>query len=105
MSVMNPKNLAKLLSGFGLQVYVGYAAFTTTGTTVDVPCPFRRLACFLTFPLGSPNANEPLSLNETINADGTVSVGSDRVASVKRAAGTTSGLGFFYIAIGSDNRG
>jgi hypothetical protein len=105
MSGIDPKNLAKLLGGNALGVYVGYAAFVTTGTTVSVPCPFRRLKSFVAFPVGSPNANEPLSLNETVNADNTVAVTSARTVSVKRAAGTTSGLGFFYLAIGADNRG
>jgi hypothetical protein len=81
----------------GAKLYFGYAAFTTSATTVEVPVPFKRLLAFVPVPVGAPNANEPLSVSETFTGEEAVVNGA---VTVIRAAGTTSGLGFTFIAIG-----
>ena len=101
MAGTNPKKIAKLMGGNGFREYNDYAAFSTTDTTVNVPAGgIRTVYGVQLTPVGSPNANEPLSVNETVAADGTFSVGADGVISIKRPAGTTSGLGFFLRVIG-----
>lgn len=95
---LNQANNYHLKSGQnGGWLYMGYAAFTTTGTSVEVPVPFKRLKSFVPVPVGAPNANEPLSVSETFTNGVAVVNGS---VTVIRAAGTTSGLGFCYFAFG-----
>lgn len=84
----------------GYQELIGAAAFTTTGTTVTVPIPFDRVYAYSLSPIGSPATGEVLSISTTANSDGTINRDTDGTITVKRAAGTTSGLAFSYIIKG-----
>lgn len=97
----DPKRVAKLIGGNNFRVYHGYAAFATTGTTVDCNAGgMKTVWAVVALPVGAPNANEPLSVNETVDANGCFAVGTDGTFSMQRAAGTSSGLGFYYLLIG-----
>jgi hypothetical protein len=77
--------------------YHGYAAFAASDATVEVPVPFKKLESFVVTLVGSPGATELPSVDETfVNGVATV----DGSVTVKRAATTTSGLGFLFTAIG-----
>lgn len=81
------------------RMYWGFGAFTTTGTTVEVYSPFKKIEAVFVFPMGTPNANEPLSVDETVTNDAMARPAGGSIT-VTRAAGTTSGLKFAFLIIG-----
>ena len=80
------------------RMYYGYGAFTTSGTTVEVAVPFKKIFAFFITYIGTPATTdgEP-SVNETEADDVIVNSGT---VTVTRAAGTTSGLKFSFLFIG-----
>jgi hypothetical protein len=85
----------------------GTAAFTTTGVTKAVVVPLGRVEFFEAFYIGTPAASEaPLSANNTLSGttgeNDSAVVGTNGATSmtVTRPAGTTSGIKFFWRAIG-----
>lgn len=87
-------------------MWQGIFAFTTTGTTVTVTVPLGRVESVLLTPLGTPNANEPLSVNNTVSGTagaedaGIVGSNGGTALIVTRPVGTTSGLKFSILVIG-----
>lgn len=87
----------------GLYLYMGYANFTTTGTTKEIDVPFKSIEGFSLTYTGTPAAADgPLSVNETVNTDtsgGAKSIKRDSSGNVTvtRVAGTTSGQGFCFV--------
>src|SRR4051812_37109142 len=85
----------------------GSAAFTTTGVTKAVVVPMSRVEFFEAFYIGTPAATEaPLSANNTLsgtageNDAAVVGTNGSTSITVTRPAGTTSGIKFFWRAIG-----
>lgn len=87
----------------GKKVVFGDAAFTTSGTTVEVPAytaeglDLTSIDAILVFPKVT-HANSDLPF-----ADGVITVNSgegNNTTTVSRAAGTTSGLSFWFIIVG-----
>jgi hypothetical protein len=108
---MNAKRLLKFQSGNAASVYCGYGAFTTTGTTVDVASPFGTIVGAIITPVGAAAAavaNGALTLVGTIdtstdaagNTQGTVARDASGNVTIGRAAGTDSGLAFYYVLFG-----
>jgi len=87
--------LAPQAEDFGpedMVVAFGRAAFTTSGTSVNVAVPVETCECgLLTIRDGDPVANDLLSHDGTVDSNG---------LTVFRPAGTTSGLTFDYLVIG-----
>lgn len=88
----------------GKKVVFGDGAFTTTGTTVDVPCYTAQGEDIATINaiIAVPKATHD-EAQEALFCDGVVTetegVGNN-TTTVSRTAGTTSGLGFWYLIIG-----
>lgn len=106
---MDPKRLLKFQSGNASSVYIGYGAFTTTGASVTVPCPFATVVGFLACPIGTAaDTDMPLSISGTVdtstnaagNVQGTIARSADGTVTVVRPTGTTSGLAFYYLIFG-----
>jgi hypothetical protein len=92
--------LSRLGDGQNKQTLVfGTGAFTTTGTTVEVTVPLKVVNFFIAIPYGTNAAADgQLSSDETYPKRSTTA----QDITVSRAAGTTSGLTFFWLAIGSE---
>lgn len=106
---MDPKRLFKFPSGNGAHVYAGYGAFTTSGLTATVACPFATVVAAFACPIGTPAATEAqLSIDGTVdtttntagNPQGTIPRAADGTITIARPAGTTSGLAFYYLIFG-----
>lgn len=84
-----------------LKVIVGESAFVTTATTKEVPAVDPETGEIITtakFAVAFPKAAQ--ANTELMFMDGVID-GSPKTTTVTRAAGTTSGLGFWYILIGT----
>jgi hypothetical protein len=77
----------------------GYIAFSGTDTTVSLPCRLSKITGFSLVPVGTPGADEVLSINATISDGGEIAPTSGALT-VTRAAGTTSALKVAYRLIG-----
>ena len=80
-------------------LYTGISAFSAAGVTVELAIPFKKIRGFVLTPVGTPNANEPLSVNETVSG-GVITVPSTGTITVTRAAGTTADLAFGFVIFG-----
>lgn len=83
-------------------VYEGFAKFTTTSATVELPVPFRRIKSFSLDWCGTPASDEILSVDETPNTDGheiqlvASASGQYSVTVTRTGASKTSGAAFSF---------
>jgi hypothetical protein len=101
-SILGKKQQMKLASfgQNGRMMEWGQATFSTTDANGDIPCNMRYVESVIPVPIGTPNTDETLFWNNTVNGDGGFVVPSSGLINIGRTGTKTSGLKFSYLIIG-----
>lgn len=100
MGLLN-SNLINVHGGqTGRKFYNGIAEFSGTETTVELPVPFDRIESIHLTPIGAFDANDLLSVDETVTASGVINTPATGAVTVTRDAAGVSGRKFAFQVTG-----
>lgn len=83
----------------GVQVYEGIGSFSTTDTTAELMVPFKTIKSVLLTPIGAFDADDQLSVDETV-ANGVIARPASGAITITRNSSGTSGGSFSFRVTG-----